>query len=424
LVEKRGFVVSVINQYLKSIKNFNRNIKLYLVATTLINFGFGVFYADFNLYILSLGMTPDFLGVILSLAPFAEGLSSIPIGFLAEKIGFKRSLIMVYIVLGAAYFIQVISPNRSLIMLGSVMVGMVAGGNFIIQLPFLSQYTKDDRNQAFTLTMLVFYITFAIGGLIGGYLPTLMNTFILDEILTYRILLAASSLMIVLGAVPMLFVEEDKPDPKREISLAPYLKKMDANTIKFAITELFVGASLAFIASFLNIIFVYYFHASMEFYGTTVAILVIPITLFLFLGPTIAEKLGNLRTVLISRVLTTFLAYFVVMTTNPYFGAGSFILYRSLFGFAQSLWFSFAVSVSSRRSRMATSTWLEITFQIGMGIAALVGGNLIGRGSYTMLGIISAASMVICFLLTYVFFGKDYLTPVKKEIRMEGIGPS
>lgn len=417
-------MVSVINQYLKSIQHFNRNIKLYLVATTLINLGFGVFYADFNLYILSLGMTPDFLGVILSLAPFAEGLSSIPIGFLAEKIGFKRSLIMVYIVLGAAYFIQVISPNRSLIMLGSVMVGMVAGGNFIIQLPFLSHYTKDDRNQAFTLTMLVYYITFAIGGLIGGYLPTLMNTFILDEIVTYRILLAASSLMIVLGAVPMLFVDEDKPDPKQEISLAPYLKKMDANTIKFAVTELFVGASLAFIASFLNIIFVYYFHASMEFYGTTVAILVIPITLFLFLGPTIAEKLGNLRTVLISRVLTTFLAYFVVMTTNPYFGAGSFILYRSLFGFAQSLWFSFAVSVSSRRSRMATSTWLEITFQIGMGIAALVGGNLIGRGSYTMLGIISAASMVICFLLTYIFFGKDYLTPVKKKVRMEGIGPS
>jgi len=255
-------VISVISKYLGNIKNFNRNIKLYLTAMILINIGFGIFYTDFNLYILSLGMTPDFLGVILSLAPFAEGLSSIPIGFLAEKIGFKRSLIMIYIVLGVAYFIQVVSPIKSLIMIGSLMVGLVVGGNFIIQLPFLSHYTREDRNQAFSLTTLIYYITYAIGGLIGSQLPALLNPILMNETLTYRVLLAASSIIVVSGAIPMLFVEDDKPDPKREISLEPYLKKMDVNTKKFAVTEFFIGASFAFVTSFLNMIFVYYFHST------------------------------------------------------------------------------------------------------------------------------------------------------------------
>ena len=415
-------MVSVIRQYFKNIKFFNRNIKLYLIATALINIGFGIFYADFNLYVLSMGMKPDFLGIILSLAPFAEGLSSIPIGFLAEKIGFKRSLIMVYIILGMAYFSQIISPNRSLIMLGSFMVGLVAGGNFIIQLPFISHFTKEDRNQAFTLTMLVYYIMYAIGGLIGGYLPAIINVVIMNETLSYRIILAVSSLFIVLGALPMWFVDEDKPDPNKKISLDPYLKGIDSNTIKFAIVELFVGIGLAFIISFLNVIFVYYFHVSLEFYGTTMALLVIPTALFLFLGPAIAERIGSLRTVLISRLLATFLAYFIVMTTNPYFGAASFILFRSLFGFSQSLWFSFATSVSTRRSRMATSTWLEITFQVGMGIAALVGGRLIANESYVMLGVISAVATAICFLLTYIFFGKEHMIPWK-EMRQKQIKP-
>ena len=196
-------------------------------------------------------MTPDFLGVILSLAPFSEALASIPIGFLAEKIGFKRSLVMVYIVLGVSYFIQIISPNRFLIMLGSVLVGLVAGGNFIIQLPFLSHYTKDDRNQAFTTTMVVYYLAFALGGLIGGYLPSILNSFIMNETLSYRILLAASCLMVVLGSLPMFFLDEDKPDPDQDISLAPYLKGMDANTGKFALIEFFIGASLAFVSTFL-----------------------------------------------------------------------------------------------------------------------------------------------------------------------------
>jgi len=415
-------VVSVISQYFKNIKFFNRNIKLYLIATALINIGFGIFYADFNLYVLSMGMKPDFLGIILSLAPFAEGLSSIPIGFLAEKIGFKRSLIMVYIILGMAYFSQIISPNRSLIMLGSFMVGLVAGGNFIIQLPFISHFTKEDRNQAFTLTMLVYYIMYAIGGLIGGYLPAIINTVIMNETLSYRIILAVSSLFIVLGALPMWFVDEDKPDPNKKISLDPYLKGIDSNTIKFAVVELFVGIGLAFIISFLNVIFVYYFHVSLEFYGTTMALLVIPTALFLFLGPAIADRIGNLRTVLISRLLATVLAYCIVMTTNPYVGAASFILFRSLFGFSQSLWFSFATSVSTRRSRMATSTWLEITFQVGMGIAALVGGKLIANESYVMLGVISAVATAICFALTYIFFGKEHMIPWK-EMRQKQIKP-
>jgi len=45
-------VLSVIQQYIQNVKGFNRNVKLYILATVLINIGFGVFYADFNLYIL------------------------------------------------------------------------------------------------------------------------------------------------------------------------------------------------------------------------------------------------------------------------------------------------------------------------------------------------------------------------------------
>ncbi len=409
-------MVLVIKNYLSEIRFLNRNIKLYLVSLLLLNLGFGMFSADFNLYILSLGMTPDFLGVILSLSPFTEALSSIPIGYVTEKIGFKRSLLIVNIVLGIAYFIQIITPYKILIMLGAVLIGLVIGGNFIIQLPFLSHYTKDDRNQAFTMTMLVYYSAFALGGLIGGYLPSWLDGVVQSTTIAYRIVLTISCLLILLGSLPTYFLDEDRPDQDRDISLEPYLKGIDANTVKFAFIEFFIGASLAFIAYFLNIIFIYYFNSTLELYGIMLTVLVIPTIFFLFLGPAIAEKFGNLRTVLISRVLTAFLAFFVVMTPNKYIGSGSYILYRSLLGFAQSLWFSFAISVATRRSRMATSVWLEITFQLGMGIAALVGGQLVANESYQILGIISALAMAACFVLTYAFFGKGYLTPLKKEL--------
>jgi len=89
-----------------------------------------------------------------------------------------------------------------------------------------------------------------------------------------------------------------------------------------------------------------------------------------------------------------------------FIGSGAYILYRSLLGLAQSLWFAFAISLATKRSRMATAAWLEITFQIGLGIAALVGGRLIASESYLMLGILSSAATAMSFLLTYLFFGR------------------
>ena len=50
----------------KGMFGFNRNIFLYLVMLFVANLGFGVVGAGFNLYILSMGMSPDILGVILS----------------------------------------------------------------------------------------------------------------------------------------------------------------------------------------------------------------------------------------------------------------------------------------------------------------------------------------------------------------------
>lgn len=390
-----------------NIKSFDRNIKLYLLTLFIINIGFGAFQADFNLYILAMGMTPAFLGIILSLTPFADAMAAIPVGFLAEKIGFKRALLFVNLIVGGAYFLQVISSNRSLIAFAAFLIGLVACGNFIIQLPFISHYAgENNKNQAYTLFSLVFYIGNSIGALIGGSVVGWITAIFSNEVTAYRLILAIFSLVILAGCVPLLFMDDDKPSSHTKISLSPYLKGVDANTIKFAMVELFVGFGLAFVALFLNVIFVYYFNSSVEMYGVMSVVMVVPVIFFLLTGPSIAEKITGFKVVLISRFLSIFLTLGVVLTQNVFIGGGMYILYRAIFGLAQSLWFAYAISMATRRSRMATAVWLEIAFQIGLGIAALVGGRLVASESYLMLGIVSSAATTMSFLLTYIFFGR------------------
>ena len=404
-------MISKFRSLFQTEEGVNRNIKLYLLAVLLINIGFGVIEADFNLYILSMNMSPDFLGVILSLTPFAQVLAAIPIGFLAEKIGSKRSLILVNLVVGFSHLLRVFSPNQTLILLGSFILGTVRTGYFIIQMPFISQYAGKQKDKEYSFASITIYSSTAIGNLIGGFLPVLLASLFINETSTYRTIMVWASLLIVMGTIPLFFLKKDKPADTRKISLSPYLKGIDKNTVRFAGIEFFLGTGFGFLLFYMNIIFVYYYKSNLQAYGTMSAVLIIPIVILLLAGPSLAKKYNGLRIILVTRILSSVFAVFTIITTNPLVGASAYIIFRSLIGAGTSLWLSFASSVATKRSRTATSAWLEITFQIGFIAAALGGGHLIARGSYPALGFISAGSMVIAYLLTNLFFGKKHLYP-------------
>ncbi len=384
----------------------DRNIRIYLLTTLLINLGFGVFQTDFNLYILSLGLSADFLGVVLSLTPFAQAIAAIPIGYMAEKIGYKRALLLVNLVVGTAYLLRVISPHPWLIMAASFLAGVMACGYFIIQLPFISHYAGNNREVAYSINSIVYYTSLSLGAMAGGFLPKLIAPLAADESTTFRFILVACSLIILAGTIPLFFLDQDEPDKNRRISLSPYISSIDANTIKFAAIEMFVGLSFAFLMFFMNLIYINHYQASLQSYGLMNACLIIPMIAMLMIGPRLSRRFKNIRVILASRLLSAIFAFITGITTNALLGGSAYILFRSSLSLAQTLWFSFAVSVATRRSRMATSAWLEITFQIGLGIAAILGGKLVGAGAYSYLSFISAGVMLVAFILSLVFFAK------------------
>ena len=407
-------MVNSVRSLLEGNKGLNKNIKLYLLTTLLINVGFGVIMADFNLYILSMDMSPDFLGIILSMTPFAQVIAAIPIGFLAEKAGNKSTLILVNLVVGFSYLLRVVSPIQTLILIGSFLIGTVRAGYFIIQMPFISQYAGEQKDVEYTFVSIVFYSAMAIGNLIGGFFPAFLGPMIPDETLAYRAILIGASLLIIFGTIPLFFLDKDKPKDTSKISLSPYLNGIDKNTVKFAGIEFFLGAGLGFLIFFMNVIFIFYYNSSLQAYGTMSVLLIIPTVVFLIVGPALAKKYNGLRVIIISRILCAAFALLTIITKNVFIGAFAYVVFRSLLGLGTTLWISFASSVATRRSRTATATWLEITFQIGFAVAALYGGKLIARGAYPALGIISAVSMGISYVLTILFFGKKHLTPLSE----------
>ena len=204
------------------------------------------------------------MGVILSLTPFAQGIASIPMGYIAEKIGNKRALIMINSLVGLAYLLRVISPSRPLIMLGSFLAGVMACGYFIIQMPLISHYVKKNKNNAFTFHSIVFFAGQSSGALLGGLLPGILGGLIGSEVLVYRTILVFFALLIILSTLPLLRLQEDKPQDTSNVSFSPYLQGIDGNTVRFAIIEFFIGVGMMSLVYFMNILFVRSYNSTLS----------------------------------------------------------------------------------------------------------------------------------------------------------------
>ena len=78
---------------------------------------------------------------------------------------------------------------------------------------------------------------------------------------------------------------------------------MDANTVRFAGIQFFVGFGLAFLMLFMNIVFIFYYDSTLEAYGLMSAVLIIPSIILLVVAPLLTRIFKNFRIVLVTRIL-------------------------------------------------------------------------------------------------------------------------
>lgn len=397
------FIRSSKSKYVNHIRKFSRNVRLLMLAAMLSYIAFGLFSVNFNLFIISLGITPDSLGNILSAAPFASMLASIPLGFIAEKFGYRKVFLFIYLVSGVGLLAQVATSNVSIITIAAFITGLASSGNFVIRLPFLASNIEDaDRTFVFSVDAFIGGIMFAIGALLAGYLPNLFQLMAVNLQQAYRYTLLFSGALTLLALIPVLMIVDNQHTLKGKISLSPYLWGVDKFLVKSALIEFFLGFTHGLIVPFINIFFLFYLDTSREFYSWVEAITFIPIIAATLIGPLLAVKYGNIKTIIVSRFIIPILLFSFTLSASRMVGTGSYLGYRAIFSMSQSLWFAFAMAVATDKSKAALSAWLQITFQTGIILAAQITGSLLAQDNFTMPFILAAAGAVVSSFLTWM----------------------
>ena len=137
---------------------------------------FGIFTVVFNLYVLRLGISPEFLGILLSFQAISSASLAIPFGILGSRFGSKRILIAGTIIWAIGLTGLWLSGGLSLaharisLPLSMIAIGTGASACLSNTFPMLASVTTpENRSVGFTLLALAQSLGGLIGSFVGGW---------------------------------------------------------------------------------------------------------------------------------------------------------------------------------------------------------------------------------------------------------------
>ena len=98
--------------YASKVRLFRLNARLYLANVILSGVAMGVFRLLFNFYALSLGFDEALLGRLITVSSLTSLLVALPMGYLADILGRKNSLVLSSLLVSGAIIGMIFVPSR------------------------------------------------------------------------------------------------------------------------------------------------------------------------------------------------------------------------------------------------------------------------------------------------------------------------
>ena len=298
----------MIATYLKALRLFSRNVRLYLITSALLGFCWvGIYVVLFNLYLLRLGYGPAFVGLVNAVAALAFALFSLPAGALGGRWGVRRTMIvgLALVVVGLALpplaeFIP--AMLRAGWLLATFSLAWLGAALYMVNSSvFLMDATgPTERSHVFSMQVALWPLAGFAGSLVGGLLPGLFATVLgvpLDHPAPYRYSLLIAAMLFALGLPALMATRETGGTNAQEtVSQAgpvPY-----GLIALLAVVQLLQGAGEGAARTFFNVYLDAGLRVSTHQIGTLAAasqLLSVPVALA---APLLMGRWGNFRTFL------------------------------------------------------------------------------------------------------------------------------
>ena len=370
----------VVKTYIERVRAFSPNARKYLIGILIFGAGMGVYRILFNFYLRSLGYDETFMGLLSTISSMTVLISALPMGYIADILGRKFSLVISGLLIGIGLITIVLFPitvvfiAMNIVMgLGSCLAGVVSG-------PFLMENSgEEERTYLFSISSGLRMAAFSVGEWVGGYLPTWFGgLFDVSPVSpsAYAWSIGVAGVAASFAVIPYLMLRRNKAETEARSLYAPlaYAREHPRLLTKLLLPMLVTSIGAGLIMPFMNIFFRNVHNQPDPVIGTMFAWGAMAMGVGLILAPAFADRFGKIRVVVFSQLFS--LPFLAMLGFSPVFGLSALAYYvrLTLMNMSSPVYETFVMERVDADSRATVASLNSMVNSFGRAFSPVVSG--------------------------------------------------
>jgi MFS family permease len=415
-------LINPLNDYLSKITLFQYNAKLYLVNVIISGVSMGVFRLLFNFYILSLGFNEVLMGRLITTSSLTALIVALPMGYLADVIGRKRSLLIGGLLTGLSIIGMVLWPTVFVFYALNVVMGFSQSLWSITMSPFLMENSSEkERTYLFSFGHGLHMLSAFAGNWLGGYLPTMIGNQLSissTDSTSYGWSIAIVASMFMVGLIPLVLLRRNRLGGDTRSVFAPinYAKEHPKLLGKLVGPMLITSLGAGLVMPFMNVFFRTVHHQSDQAIGTLFAWGSFAMGLGLLIAPVLAERFGKIQVVVITQGLSV--PFLILLGFSPIFwmSAAAYYVRLTLMNMSSPIYETFVMEKVKPSARAMVASLVSMAWSFGWTFSPSISGALQVRFGFSLPFIGTISMYIIAITLYWFFFWRDRNPKKDQEI--------
>ena len=371
-----------VKDYGNHLVAFRPNARLYLTYVIIAGIALGIFRLLFNFYVLSLGFDEKLLGNLVTTSNLTALIVALPMGYLADYLGRKSSLLISGAIICLTIGMMVILPVRSILYGMNVISGAAQSLAAVTMSPFLMENSGEhERTYLFSFSSGIQMVSASVGSWIGGYLPSWVAGMRSVEAVSsqaYGGSILVVSMALAISVLPLIMIKMPRLNHEERTVFAPfsYAAKNPKKLTQLILPMLITSFGAGLIMPFMNVFFRLQYHQSDQVIGVLFAWGSLAMGLGLLAAPPLADRLGKIQIVVITQGLS--IPFLILLGFSPLFWVSGVAYYIrvALMNMSSPVYQTFVMEQVEPSSRAMVASLVSMSWNFGWAVSPTISGIL------------------------------------------------
>jgi MFS family permease len=412
----------ILGEYNSHIRAFKPNARFYLLNVIITGTVMGIFRLIFNFYALSLGFDEALLGSLITASSFVALIAALPMGYLADTIGRRNSLIISSALLAFSVIAMSLWRTEETFYIMNALSGLAQSLAGVTMSPFLMENSDEkERTYLFSFGQGLTMTMASVGNWIGGYLPTWIGqtqNVSATSSTAYGNSVFIAGIGAIIAIVPLLFIKSPNITRSQRAVFAPfqYASNHPGLLTKFVLPMLLTSLGAGLIMPFMNVFFRVVHHQPDPVIGTLFAWGSLAMGLGLLIAPPLAERTGKIQLVVITQALS--IPFLILLGFSPIFwvGAASYYIRLALMNMSSPVYQAYVMEHVEPTGRATVASLTSMAWNFGWAFSPTISGWLQVNYGFGPAFVGTITLYTISVFMYWTFFWKRTIEPVQTSV--------